>query len=73
MNEVVTETSPAQCELYRKLKTARMTEQSANNTGSHRLLLEMLSLRGCLARPGLMSQFSKHFRHLKNIGQHWKT
>ena len=59
MNEVVTETSPAQCELYKILKTARMIEQSANNTGSHRLLLEMLSFRGCLTKPGLMSHFSK--------------
>ena len=59
MNEVVTETSPAQCELYRILNTAKMIEQSANNTGSHRLLIEMLSFRGCFARPGLMSHFTK--------------
>ena len=31
MNEFVTETSHAQCELCRILKTARMTEQSADN------------------------------------------
>ena len=40
-----TESSPAQCELCKILKTVRMIEQCANNQGNRRLLLEMLSFR----------------------------
>ena len=43
MNEIVTESSHAKCELCRILKTVRMTEQSADSRRNHRLLLDMLT------------------------------
>ena len=59
MNENLTESSHAQCDWCSKLKTVRMIEQDANNKGSHRLLLEMLSFRVCLSRLRWLSHFIK--------------
>ena len=36
MNEIVTASSRSQCKVCKILKTARMTEESANNKGNHR-------------------------------------
>ena len=46
----VTESSHAQFELCRILRTVRMMEQIADKKGVHRLLLEMLSFRQCIAK-----------------------
>ena len=58
MNEIVTESSHAQCELCGKMKTVRMIQQSANNKRRHRLLSEVLPFRKCLARLGLLSHYT---------------
>ena len=49
MNENVTESGHAQFDLCKIRKTIRMIEQSANNKGNHRFLLEMF-FRECHAR-----------------------
>ena len=69
MNDIVTKSSHAQCELCKILKTARMMEQCANNMGNHGLLLGMLSFREGLSKLGLLW----HFSNLLTTVQHRKT
>ena len=70
MNEIVTESTYAQCELRRILNTVRMIEQSADTEGDDRLLLEVLSSRKFLTRLGLVSHHTKLLTTEKNTRQH---